>query len=381
MSSIYKNGEYWFYQSSIEIDGRKKRIQKTLKTKDEKVARKRQQIYDRKYEDLKNPFLNTKELFSQTKTEYLEYRDKQVKRLSLSKRTYDSDKGALKSFEDFIKSKYGEIYLNEIRKKDIEDYKEKRFDEDKVSVTTLGVNLRHLKSFFSYLKRKDKIEINPMEGVAIETGERREIVPLDEDWKKLYESLAKEMKSKEYDWFKTMVWILVNTGMRMGELRILKWKSGKDDTGRKMAKNYVYLSNDFSKITIYYKRSLRTIPVGHIKDIFDKIPKSTIVYKGKKKEIEVQHAYVFENPITRTPHDHPNMTRMFKSFMKDLKLNQQYTPHSIRHGFVSYLAKKGENIYNISKIVGHSVKEVTEFIYAHHSTENLEKTISKITKV
>lgn len=143
-----------------------------------------------------------------------------------------------------------------------------------------------------------------MEGVEIESGERREFVPLDEDWKTLYEYLSEEMKSPRYDWFKTMVWILVNTGMRMGEARILKWKQGKSDTGRKMAKNYVYLSPDYSKITIYYKRSLRTIPVGHIKDIF-----------------------------------------------------------------------------NISKIVGHSVKEVTEFIYAHHTPKNLEKTISKITEV
>jgi hypothetical protein len=110
MSSIYKNGEYWYYQTSIEVDGRMKRKQITLKTRDEKVARKRQQIYDRKYEDLKNPFLNTRELFSKTKEEYIDYREKQVKRLVRSQRTLDSDKGVLKSFEDFIKNKYGEIY-------------------------------------------------------------------------------------------------------------------------------------------------------------------------------------------------------------------------------------------------------------------------------
>jgi integrase len=135
---------------------------------------------------------------------------------------------------------------------------------------------------------------------------------------------------------------------------------------------------DQSKITIYYKRSLRTIPAGHIQDIFIRIPKSKIVYKGKSREQKVEFIYVFENPISRIPHDHPNMTRMFKTLMIDLELNQQYTPRSIRNGFVSFLANKGETIFNISKIVGHSVKEVTEFIYAHHTPKNLEKTISKI---
>jgi len=145
-----------------------------------------------------------------------------------------------------------------------------------------------------------------------------------------------------------------------------------------MSKNYVFLSPDYSKITIYHKKYFRTIPVSHIKEVFERIPKSTIVYKGKKREYKVDHVYVFENPITKQPHDHPNMTRMFKSVMTDLKLNQEYTPHSLRHGFVSYLAKKGESIFNISKIVGHSVKEVTEFVYAHHTPKNLEKTMTKI---
>ena len=98
-------------------------------------------------------------------------------------------------------------------------------------------------------------------------------------------------------------------------------------------------------------------------------------------EQKVEYVYVFENTISRTPHDPPNMTRMFKTLMIDFELNQQYTPHSLRHGFVSFLANKGETIFNISKIVGHSVKEVTEFIYAHHTPKNLEITISKITQV
>jgi integrase len=75
------------------------------------------------------------------------------------------------------------------------------------------------------------------------------------------------------------------------------------------------------------------------------------------------------------------MTRMFKSLMKEVGLNEAYTPHSIRHGFVSFLATKGETIFNISKIVGHSVAEVTEFIYSHHTPKDLEKTIMKIKKI
>jgi len=74
------------------------------------------------------------------------------------------------------------------------------------------------------LKKKEKIRVNPIKGVEIESGDRREFVPLDEDWDTLYEHLSKKVKEKEYDWFSTMVWILVNTGMRICELRLLKCK-------------------------------------------------------------------------------------------------------------------------------------------------------------
>ncbi len=379
MSSLYKCNVYWYYQTTIMVDGQRKRIQKSLGTKSESQALKLKKLYDQKYEqELRNPFLAKRKFMSQIIEEYLEIRKKQVQRRVLSQRTLDSDRLALNHFLNFVKNKYGDLYLHEIRKKDIEDFKEKRLDEDGVSITTLAVNLRHLKSFFSYLTKKDQIEKNPMIGVEIEAGERREIVPLDEDWRRMYLYLSKKMKAEEYHWFETMIWILMNTGMRLGELRILKWKRGEEDIGRKLARNYVYLSPDLSQITIYYKKSLRTIPAGHLKDVFMKIPRLYVLYRGKQRERDIKFQYVFENPVTQSPHNHSNLTRMFKKLMKRLELNENYTPHSIRHGFVSFLVKKGESIFNISKIVGHSITEITEFIYSHHSPKDLEETIQKI---
>jgi hypothetical protein len=190
VSSIYLNGEYWYYQYSVNINGRMKRRQISLKTKDERTARKRQQIYDRKYEDLKNPFLDTRELLTKAVDDYITFREKQVARRVLSPRTLASDRGALYMFRDYIKSQNGDLYLSDIRKRDIENFKEHRLDKDKVSITTLGVNLRHLKSFFSYQRKQEKIPANPMDDITIDAGERREIVPLDDDWKKLYEHLS-----------------------------------------------------------------------------------------------------------------------------------------------------------------------------------------------
>lgn len=379
MSSIYPNGIYWYYQTSIIVDGRRKKVVKSLKTKSEKIAKKRKKLFDEKYDDLRNPFASSKKLLSKAIQEYIEHREKRVKRFDRSPRTIDSDKGALKLFLKYINSKYGDTYLNEIRIKDIEDFKETRLDVDGVSLTTIGINLRHTRTFFEYFKKKGIIENNPFRDVEIPEGERREIVPLEKDWEKIFNYLEKESQSKEYNWFTALLWIMVNTGMRMGEIRILKWQRGQNDYGRKLSKNYVFLDQNKNTITIYFKKGLRTIPIDHISDIFQKIPKTTTIYKYlRKKKKEVQHVYVFENPHTKNPRDHPDMTRTFKELMKKLKLNTKYTPHSLRHGFVSDLANKGENLLDISRIVGHSLREITEFIYAHHSAENLRNTMSKI---
>ena len=66
---------------------------------------------------------------------------------------------------------------------------------------------------------QDFIEKSPMKAIKIGSGKRREFVPLNDESKLLYNFLAEKVNQKEYNLFYTMIWILVNTGMRLGELR------------------------------------------------------------------------------------------------------------------------------------------------------------------
>ena len=61
---------------------------------------------------------------------------------------------------------------------------------------------------------------------------------MGKDWKKLYEFIEKSIpykpkgtkgefrfrKFNENDWFKYVIYIMCNSGMRGGEVRLLKWK-------------------------------------------------------------------------------------------------------------------------------------------------------------
>ena len=122
MSSIYKNGNKWYYQNSINIDGRKERFQRSLGTSDKDVATKLQMHYDYVIEfEKRNPFEEKHEYLSQKVTDYLEYREKQVKRRLIAPRTLDSDRSALHNFKRYVKHRFGDIKVKCIRRKDFED--------------------------------------------------------------------------------------------------------------------------------------------------------------------------------------------------------------------------------------------------------------------
>ena len=70
---------------------------------------------------------------------------------------------------------------------------------------------------------------------------------------------------------------MCNSGMRGGEVRILKWKKGKMDTTSKR-QSFSYLNKTLTKIHIYFKGSYGEIPIPpKLKPMFEELKKN----KGK----------------------------------------------------------------------------------------------------
>lgn len=64
---------------------------------------------------------------------------------------------------------------------------------------------------------------------------------------------------------------------------------------------------------------------------------------------------------------HPDSARwFFKKVMKELGLEENhYTPHSLRHAFVSHKLADGVPLITVSRLVGHASIDVISKIYAH----------------
>lgn len=79
--------------------------------------------------------------------------------------------------------------------------------------------------------------------------------------------------------------------------------------------------------------------------------------------------YVFVNASSkRLNKDH--ISKLFKKQLRDLKFNERYHFHCLRHTFITQLARKGVNIYNIKYLAGHYDIKTTE-LYMHQFTDDL----------
>jgi len=72
--------------------------------------------------------------------------------------------------------------------------------------------------------------------------------------------------------------------------------------------------------------------------------------------------------------------RALRSAYKKAGLSSERPFHTLRHSFGSYLAMAGVNLYDISKLMGHTFEDVTK-LYAHLQPEHLHKQVAKIPQI
>jgi site-specific recombinase XerD len=145
------------------------------------------------------------------------------------------------------------------------------------------------------------------------------------------------------------------TGIRNGELINLTWNNADIEN---------------RQITIQSNTSWRT-KTGNVRVLPLNDKAVEILKRCKPSE---KHNYVFVDEkgeqITR---QHPR--KILKRVIKRLGIVGDI--HKIRHTFASHLVMKGEPLYNVSKLLGHTSIAMTEK-YAHLAPEALRKSVDRL---
>lgn len=405
MSSVYFNGKTWVYQFSVkDVDtGLFKRKYEVLgpkplsKSEISSIKREKDAFYRRKGVKEK---ISPSYFLSTAKQKYLEQKEIEVSQNRRSPNTLRTDKACLKLFYEYIFAHYGDLDVRKLTRRHIIRWEEQRYTETK-STSTVAVNMRTVKSFFSYLVKKERIDVNPFKGLPTPRTNKRNVENLTDIFDVLYEFIQGEInhringserpslpepqtpsKDDEFEpkldwfynnkWFVHYLWLMLNTGMRSGEVSILKWRRGKDDTGEGHSHSYSYISSDESDITIYFKRRLREMKIHMpVKRSLEFVRK-----QGKNSDI-----YVFQNPSSAKPITVSAVGKLFKKLMKNLQLNEDYTPHAIRHGYASFLSKEGIILSQLAMILGHTSEQVTEQYYLHSRLSDISAAMNVLHEV
>ncbi|MCS3664485.1 integrase [Salinibacter ruber] len=352
MSSLYQKRGIFYYQGKNE-DGN--RIQQSLRTRDRAEAKEKKEKLDERFST------DTPSTLVKLVEDYLEHRRRKVERDELSDQTVGTDEYVLPRFLEWTKREYGELFADELDRVDLSGYKEERLLD--VSPTTVGKDLRHIQSFLSHIRKRGVISEELLQSVEIPQPRRRDVVPNEREFQALKKWLDEQIEEAEKPkWIHLLMKLACHTGMRLGEIAILKWRRGPEDVGTGHARNYVYLTPEEQTLTIKFKRKLRVIPVGQIWNIFEEL----------KERREPSDTFVFSSPMTDSHLTVSTLCHNWKDEVKKVDaLSRPYTSHSIRHGVVTHLLRQGVPVYKVGKIVGHSSEKITER-YSHFIPDDLE---------
>ncbi len=276
-------------------------------------------------------------------------------------------------YENRIKPIIGHLILQEVRPFHCQNVM--NYCMEKEDATGSIAKIRSImKKMFAYACENHMISSNPITpsvNYAKESGRERRVFTKEEQ--ELFEELAKG--SQYYSVFK----LILDTGLRVGELAALKWENV--DLNRKQIniKNTLYINNDtreYEESTPKTKAGLRTIDLT--KAAYDIILDKRAV---KKANIPAEfREYVFLNGNNR-PITEVDVNKALQRIVKKKMGIDGYTPHCLRHTFATRCAESGMKPKTLMKVMGHSNIATTMEIYVHVTDDEMKKEMAKFAEM
>jgi integrase len=257
------------------------------------------------------------------------------------KRSWKKDEGL---FTMYVKEKFGQRRLNELRKLEVSEYHGSLLEKN-LSHATADHVIKLLRQMMNKAVEWDVIPVSPISGIKLFNKDNRLENYLDHaDLQRLLAVLDTDQNRGVC----TVALFLLSTGARLNEALAAKWSD--IDIGTKVWR----ISAETSK-----SKRVRSVPLN------DSALEILEVLKKGNDERDRQHLFISEKTGERLGNVHKVWDRLRnKAGLPKLRL------HDLRHQFASFLVNNGRTLYEVQKILGHSSHSVTER-YAHLSSTAL----------
>jgi integrase len=225
--------------------------------------------------------------------------------------------------------------------------------------TTVNVELEIYRAIFNHATEKGFLDKNPLKGVRhLEVREVTEERVLTKDEAERFLKLIQKEDPEHYDVFS----LLLQTGMRLGEVRHLAWQNVNLKNRVIHIRPFEFLNPLTEKKTFWsakskHDRGKREIPID-----------DTVLEILERRRKETKDVFVFA-PYTDPGKWNKKIRLLVMKYMKEIGIPEFTRPHWLRHTFISWLAMAGKPKESIMDIVGH-VEEDTFERYRHTTSEH-----------
>lgn len=221
---------------------------------------------------------------------------------------------------------------------------------------TVSRNIASLRSFYQYLQRQGMISENPAAELELPKVEKKvpEILSLEKVELLLEQPSGTEEKEIRD---KAMLELLYATGIRVTELISLK----VTDVNLPLA--YIHCGKEGKN---------RLIPIGaQAKLSLHRYLEQAREQMLSNPEEDVLFVNCNGKPMTRQ-----GFWKIIKSYAKKAGIEEEITPHMLRHSFAAHLIENGADLRSVQEMLGHSDISTTQ-IYTKLANQKLKSVYAK----
>ncbi len=228
----------------------------------------------------------------------------------------------------------------------IEGYIAQRLD--KVSAARVDSEFKALRSFFKFLCGSGLILADPtasLEPPKVTYSERE--LPAREDITKLLQGEC--YRKKDTTKFRTMTYLLANTGLRLGEACSIK----RADV-------------NFDKLEV------KVMGKGRRQRVVPNSPYMAEVLRAWIKR-DGHSEWLFPANNAQGYWDEGSFEETFRRQCRRCEV-KPFTPHALRHFFATHSLRNGARLEVVSRLLGHASIAITADIYTHIDREEIHET-------
>jgi len=263
--------------------------------------------------------------------------------------SYEND---LNQFIDFLETRFQ-------KKIELASHNEIRFwildlRSNKISASSVNRKISCLRSFYKFLLKEEKIELNPC--VKIKNLKTPKRLPVTIQKKDLITLLDHFKEDKSFEGFRNyiMLELFYGSGVRLSELIDLKI------TQVSLYTNQIKVTGKGSK--------QRIIPITQ------KLKEELGIYLKKREEFvrnfeRIDYLFLTDKGLKCYP---VFIYRVVNTYLKLIRGVDKRSPHVLRHSFATHMLDNGAELNAIKELLGHANLSATQ-VYTHNSLEKLKK--------